>query len=95
MNSDVYDTGPKQRVPAWTDRILYVEKQGFTCIAYDADFSLRTSDHRPVFATFSVDINVDQYISHSNNSSTDQKVYNSNRSSHPEFSSESQVCSIM
>jgi len=47
-NSDVYDSGPKQRVPSWTDRILFRPGRGISCTAYDADFSLRTSDHRPV-----------------------------------------------
>ena len=52
IGSDDYDTGKKRRAPAWTDRVLYVEQPGFTCTAYNSDVSLRTSDHRPVYASF-------------------------------------------
>ena len=108
INSDEYDTGKKQRPPAWTDRILYVQQPGtklffilisasltntscqflklsqthyypartphsdihalssapfpsfrplgITCTAYNSDQTLRTSDHRPVYASFILDI---------------------------------------
>jgi hypothetical protein len=84
IRSDLYDTGKKQRIPAWADRILYVPKPlrvindnaiistnseakefsnnsvtipvGIQCITYNADFALRTSDHRPVYASFVIDI---------------------------------------
>lgn len=72
VNSDVYDSGKKRRIPAWTDRILYVSKPliatnkdettvhpvGIECISYNADFTLRTSDHRPVYASFVVDMDI-------------------------------------
>ena len=77
VDSDVYDSGKKKRIPAWTDRILYVAKplkstkdetnrneigngngSGIECISYNADFSLRTSDHRPVYSTFVVDVDI-------------------------------------
>ena len=32
INSDEYDTGKKQRPPAWTDRILYVQQPGAIAI---------------------------------------------------------------
>jgi hypothetical protein len=50
--SDVYDSGPKQRIPAWTDRVLYATNAGTECMCYNSDSSLRTSDHRPVYASF-------------------------------------------
>mmetsp|Transcript_24339 Transcript_24339/g.35686 ORF Transcript_24339/g.35686 Transcript_24339/m.35686 type:complete len:505 (+) Transcript_24339:266-1780(+) len=76
---DDYDTGPKQRIPSWTDRILY-KQDGMEAIAYDSVRDVRTSDHRPVFASFIVNIDAmkDNYM----------------ESSHA-FSSESQVCRIM
>ena len=79
--SDSYDTSSKQRVPSWTDRILYVPR-GLQCIAYDSDMSLKTSDHRPVYASFFADIMIDS-----------DKVISSN--SKPLYTENSQVCSIM
>jgi hypothetical protein len=61
-NSDEYDTSKKKRLPAWTDRILYVDR-GVSCIAYDSDFSLRSSDHRPVFATFVCQVDIPDRVS--------------------------------
>lgn len=80
-NSDIYDSSQKKRSPAWTDRILYYPN-GLQCLSYDADFSLKSSDHRPVFATFSVDVKVPVHPPHI------EKTM-------PLFSAESQVCSIM
>lgn len=58
--TDAYDTSPKQRVPAWTDRVLYAGGTGggagagggFDLRAYRSVMELRTSDHRPVLASF-------------------------------------------
>jgi inositol polyphosphate 5-phosphatase INPP5B/F len=91
-NSDEYDTGSKKRIPAWTDRILYMKKKGFSCTAYDSDQSLKTSDHRPVFASFSSVIEI------SKSEETDEPLGDPTAESdrpHPEFSSETQVCSLM
>ena len=88
INSDIYDTSSKKRIPAWTDRILFVPN-GITCNAYDADFSLRTSDHRPVYASFEAHIDInDNHIIDDNGLRTSQS------SKQHEFVSESQVCSI-
>lgn len=48
--SDQYDSSEKQRIPAWTDRILY-RGLGLRQLSYSRA-ELRTSDHRPVYATF-------------------------------------------
>lgn len=48
--SDQYDSSEKQRIPAWTDRILY-RGLGLRQLSYNRA-ELRTSDHRPVYATF-------------------------------------------
>ncbi|PWZ02378.1 hypothetical protein BCV70DRAFT_198659 [Testicularia cyperi] len=45
-----YDSSEKQRIPAWTDRVLY-RGQGLEQQRY-ARAELRTSDHRPVYAIF-------------------------------------------
>lgn len=50
--TDLYDTSDKQRIPAWTDRILY-RGQGLKLLVYQIA-NLKMSDHRPVYATFKV-----------------------------------------
>ena len=83
LNSDEYDTGSKARIPAWCDRVLYIDR-GLKCIAYDSDSSLKTSDHRPVYATFLADVEFEE---------GEGAITNGEGS--PAFSSESQVCTIM
>ena len=41
-------------MPSWCDRVLWRSAAGHACecTAYGADAALRTSDHRPVYATF-------------------------------------------
>ena len=84
FQSDVYDSSSKARIPSWTDRILHVPK-GLQCLAYNADNSVRTSDHRPVYATFVVELAF--HAEH-------EVATPSKPRDHPEFSSESQVCVI-
>jgi hypothetical protein len=48
-----FDTSPKQRIPAWTDRVLFKPK-GTRVMAYDSVPLASHSDHRPVFASFRV-----------------------------------------
>lgn len=43
--SDVYDTSEKQRIPSWTDRVLY-KGPGLDLVRYDRA-ELLMSDHRP------------------------------------------------
>lgn len=56
--SDVYDSSSKQRIPSWTDRVLYVSnpanEHGIELLSYRSQPNFRTSDHRPVCATFQV-----------------------------------------
>lgn len=52
--SDAYDTSKKQRVPSWTDRVLYKAHGGLVVLAYASAQAIRTSDHRPVHASFAV-----------------------------------------
>ncbi|CAJ0579607.1 unnamed protein product, partial [Mesorhabditis spiculigera] len=55
--SDDYDTSEKCRVPAWTDRVLWRDNRGTRAstklLRYNRS-ELRTSDHRPVYASFEV-----------------------------------------
>jgi hypothetical protein len=52
-DSNDYDTSHKQRIPAWTDRILY-KPVGTRVLEYKSEESCTHSDHRPVYATFRV-----------------------------------------
>ena len=57
--SNVYDSSHKKRVPSWTDRILFkcdcdVDDDLVKVMEYGCVMEARQSDHRPVFAKFSV-----------------------------------------
>ena len=46
-----YDTSHKQRIPAWTDRILF-KPWGIRVLSYQSAPGAQHSDHRPVYGTF-------------------------------------------
>lgn len=54
IGTDDYDTSAKERVPSWTDRILYKTNPSTKIKAHVEDYdcidSIRVSDHRPVKA---------------------------------------------
>jgi phosphatidylinositol-bisphosphatase len=52
-NSEEYDTSHKQRIPAWTDRVLF-KPNGVRVLEYSSVPEATHSDHRPVLATFRV-----------------------------------------
>lgn len=54
--SDDYDTSAKQRIPSWTDRILFKSRQpgAITCNSYDACTLMMESDHKPVIGSYSI-----------------------------------------
>ncbi len=55
-HSNHYDSSKKQRVPAYTDRILYFERkdQSITVLEYKSVEMIKLSDHKPVYATMMV-----------------------------------------
>jgi hypothetical protein len=54
---DLYDTSPKKRAPAWTDRILFKPCEGkVKCEKYESVGGARHSDHRPVVGVFTVQL---------------------------------------
>lgn len=55
--SDSYDTSEKQRVPSWTDRIMFKSTQ-LSQLCYHCVPDIRFSDHRPVFGTFCAHVKV-------------------------------------
>jgi hypothetical protein len=79
IGSNEYDSGPKKRIPSWTDRILF-KPNGMKCLAYDSVTDIMISDHRPVYGSFLVNIVPSTGASEREES---------------QFVSESQVCRIM
>ena len=53
MDTADYDSSHKQRIPAWTDRVLF-KPFGTRVVEYTSEEDSRHSDHRPVHATFRV-----------------------------------------
>lgn len=49
-----YDSSEKQRVPSWTDRILFRSKQkpDLSSLNYNSVMDVCISDHKPVYSTF-------------------------------------------
>ncbi|GFF56306.1 SacI domain and endonuclease/exonuclease/phosphatase family protein [Aspergillus udagawae] len=56
VGTNYYDTSEKSRIPAWCDRILW-KGSNIHQLHYDSA-CLQCSDHRPVWALFSCDINI-------------------------------------
>ena len=44
------------RIPSYTDRILWKPSPSIQLVKYDSVESIKSSDHRPVYATFNVKI---------------------------------------
>ena len=84
----MYDTSKKRRTPGWTDRILY-EPTGIQCLHYGTVMDIRTSDHRPVFGNFGVDLKMENFRE------PDFNAFTGNHDRTLEFTSDSQVCNIM
>ncbi|XP_075705526.1 phosphatidylinositol polyphosphate 5-phosphatase type IV-like isoform X2 [Rhinoderma darwinii] len=56
IGTDTYDTSEKQRIPSYTDRVLFKSQYegDVRVLRYDSCPVLKTSDHRPVFGIFEV-----------------------------------------
>nr|KAG5692742.1 hypothetical protein BaRGS_033853 [Batillaria attramentaria] len=54
VNTDKYDSSAKNRIPSYTDRILFRsrKKNQISCLHYDAVMNIKVSDHRAVYALF-------------------------------------------
>jgi len=55
--SDVYDS-KRQRVPSWTDRVLWKHDTHIRALTYNSVQALKCSDHRPIFSHFEVIVNL-------------------------------------
>ena len=49
-----------QRIPSWTDRILFKNNKDIKCLYYDK-IDLKLSDHRPVYALFEIEMKKQKY----------------------------------
>lgn len=58
IQSDNYDSSSKNRTPSWTDRVLYRSKDPSSIqpVLYSSCVSVKTSDHRPVFGIYQVEL---------------------------------------
>ncbi|NXX46733.1 INP5E phosphatase, partial [Tricholaema leucomelas] len=58
IGKDSYDTTSKQRTPSYTDRVVFRSryKDDIQAVKYSSCPSIKTSDHRPVFALFRVKV---------------------------------------
>lgn len=55
----IYDTSEKQRIPAWTDRILFLSMQNLIQpLKYNSCQDLIFSDHRPVYGIFKITVKI-------------------------------------
>lgn len=59
IQSDNYDSSSKNRVPSWTDRVLYrsADPSSIEPVTYSSCVSVKVSDHRPVFGIYQVKLN--------------------------------------
>ncbi|PFH51385.1 hypothetical protein AMATHDRAFT_74943 [Amanita thiersii Skay4041] len=64
VGTDNYDTSDKLRIPAWTDRVLYLGSQLDLVIYSRAE--LQGSDHKPVYAIFKAEVRVIDPIKRAN-----------------------------
>eukprot|EP00158_Paraphelidium_tribonemae_P003793 Partr_v1_DN26377_c0_g1_i3_m43410 putative inositol len=53
---NAYDSSSKQRIPSWTDRILYKSHKGeIRPLLYTANMDVKMSDHKPVIGEYELD----------------------------------------
>lgn len=71
-----YDTSEKQRIPAWTDRILNLSRNRIIRqLVYNAYEDLVFSDHRPVYSIFKIKINIENETTKKNLSNEIYQIY--------------------
>ncbi|RCK55343.1 Phosphatidylinositol 4,5-bisphosphate 5-phosphatase INP51 [Candida viswanathii] len=77
----VYDTSEKQRIPAWTDRILFLSIQNLIQpLKYNSCQDIIFSDHRPVYATFTITVKIVNQTIKKNLSNEIYETYKDSRS---------------
>ncbi|XP_042335547.1 phosphatidylinositol polyphosphate 5-phosphatase type IV [Sceloporus undulatus] len=58
LGQDTYDSTSKQRIPSYTDRVIYRSrrKDDIHVVKYSSCLGIKTSDHRPVYGLFRVKV---------------------------------------
>ncbi|CCH41078.1 hypothetical protein BN7_615 [Wickerhamomyces ciferrii] len=75
--TDRYDSSEKQRIPSWTDRIIYKGK-ATKPLAYSSS-DLTFSDHRPVYAAYR---SIVDFIDEIKKSSLSKQIYENYKATH-------------
>lgn len=81
---DLYDPGPKRRIPAWTDRVLF-KPSGCQLLTYRSAPSLKSSDHRPVFSTLLMNVQLPPR----------EGTIESKENHNADFVTTSEICAVM
>ncbi|CAI5760382.1 unnamed protein product [Candida verbasci] len=72
-----YDTSEKQRVPSWTDRILFMSQKSkrsdLEQLNYNSIMDICLSDHKPVYSTFKCKV---EFINKEKKSNMAKDLYN-------------------
>ena len=92
---DRFDSSAKQRIPSWTDRVLYKVSPLVKVKKYDSVMSIRTSDHRPVYATFDITTKLKRSLSTVSLLRKEQLVNDTVEEDELSSSKSSSICAIM
>eukprot|EP00111_Clytia_hemisphaerica_P022242 TCONS_00065364-protein len=100
VNTDVYDSSPKKRVPSWTDRIVYKSPQLslLKCLYYNSCNTIKVSDHRPVYGIFESEVEPYKNNFQVHGATFDREVYveaNLRRNAPSGSQANSHVCTIL
>lgn len=78
-----YDLSEKQRVPSWTDRVLYLslkkKRNDLKQLNYNSVMDMYLSDHKPVYSTFEVKV---EFVDKIKKSAMAKDLYDGYRKEH-------------
>lgn len=77
-----YDSSEKQRVPSWTDRIVYRSKKDsppMTQLNYDCIMDMMLSDHKPIYSSFVSNV---KFVDEAKKSRISESLYDQYRRDH-------------
>ncbi|KAK6200271.1 inositol-1,4,5-triphosphate 5-phosphatase [Scheffersomyces amazonensis] len=80
--TDNYDSSEKQRVPSWTDRVVYLDKyddERLKQLNYNSVMDIRVSDHKPVYSTFNSKV---KFVNSAKKIELSKKLYDQYKAEH-------------